>query len=175
MPGKGLAATDIQTKLEDLATINTLHAAFGDLAFPAARRYHHAMGYAAGVERLACLVAAGDFDREKFLVDPASGVAAWLQGFFAERGGNQPEIWSEGRTAYLRTRACKTCLVVEAEKQLPSRHREVCFVYCRAWAEGYVTALVEMFPSITVHYYNVSSRRHGEGEDCTEAFQVIAG
>ena len=59
-------------------------------------------------------------------------MAEWLRGFFADRGGNQPEIWTEGRTVFLRTPACRTCLVVEAEKVVSPAHPEVCFVFFAA-------------------------------------------
>ncbi len=74
---------------------------------------------------------------------------------------------------YLRTKACKECLTVEAEALLPVVHREICFAYCRAWAEGYVQVVADLFPGVVIHYHNLESRRSGAGQDCVEAFQVV--
>ncbi|RKZ13125.1 hypothetical protein DRQ50_10905 [bacterium] len=170
---QGLTATDLDAKLADLAGVNALHAAFGDLAWPVLRRQYLALGYQEGVARLVGALETGDFDRAEFAADPIEGIRAWLQGFFDDRGAAMPDIWREGRTVYLRTKACRECLTVNAEARLPVAHREICYVYCRAWAEGYVQAVADLFPGVVIHYHNEDSRRDGVGHDCVEAFQVV--
>ncbi len=171
---KGLAAVDLEAKRADLLDINSMHAAFGDGVYPVLRKQYLGLGYQAGVERMTRLVAAGHFDPQAFLTDPVAGVQNWLQGYFDDRSAAMPEIWSEGNIVHLMTRACRKCLTLDAEKQTPVNHREVCFIYCRAWAEGYVDLLTDLFPGLIVNYYNKDSRREGSGHDCVEAFQVIS-
>lgn len=171
---QGLTATDMEAKLTDLGAVNALQATFGDGAWPVLRKQYLALGYSEGVARMARLLEAGQFDRDAFGADPAEGVRVWLQGFFDDRGAAMPDIWREGRTVYLRTKACKQCLTIDAEKVLPVVHKEICFLYCRAWAEGYVEAVADLFPGVVVHYHNVDSRRDGPEHDCVEAFQVVS-
>jgi hypothetical protein len=170
---QGLTATDLEAKLADLGEVNALHDAFGDRAWPVLRRQYLALGYSEGVARLTRLLADDGFDGDAFAADPVDGVRAWLKGFFDDRGAAMPDIWREGRTVYLRTQACKQCLTVDAERVRPVAHREICYVYCRAWAEGYVQAVADLFPGVVVHYHNVDSRRDGPEHDCVEAFQVV--
>ncbi len=171
---QGLQATNLSAKLSDLSAVNALHAEFGDLAWPVLRRQYLALGYGEGVGRLTRLLETGDFSREKFAADPVDGVRVWLQGFFDDRGGAMPEIWVEDNTVFLCTRACKQCLTIDAEFTKPVAHREICYIYCRAWAEGYVQAVADLFPGLVVHYHNVDSQRAGPEHDCVEAFQVVA-
>ena len=170
---QGLTATDMDAKLSDLAGVNALQANFGDLAWPVLRKQYLALGYQEGVARLVRTLEAGTFSRDAFAADPVEGVRAWLQGFFDDRGAAMPDIWREERTVFLRTLACKNCLTVDAEVLLPVVHREVCYIYCRAWAEGYVQVVADLFPGVVIHYYNEDSRRDGAGHDCVEAFQVV--
>jgi hypothetical protein len=170
----GLAAVSLVDKLADLDAVATIHGAFGDVAWPVLRRQYLAAGYQAGVERLARELGAGRFSPEAFTADPVAGVQDWLAGFFSDRGHAQPQIWTEASTVYLKTRGCERCLTREAEAEQPVAHEEVCFVYCRAWVEGYVMMLGDLFPGVIINYHNVDSRRAGEGHDCVEAFQVVA-
>jgi len=170
----GLAAVSLDEKLADLAAVTALHAAFGDVAWPVLRRQYLAAGYQAGVERLAREVAAGRFSPAGFTADPVAGVREWIAGFFTDRGAAQPEVWAEQGTVYLRTRGCERCATREAEARHPVAHDEVCHVYCRAWVEGYVLPLADLFPGVIINYHNVDSRRAGPDHDCVEAFQVIA-
>jgi len=169
-----LAAVSLADKLADLDAVACLHRAFGDVAWPVLRRQYLAAGYQTGVERLACELAADRFTPAGFTADPVAGVRDWLSGFFRDRGTARPEIWSEEGTVYLRTRGCERCLTREAEARRPVSHDEVCFVYCRAWVEGYVMVLADLFPGVIINYHNVDSRRAGAGHDCVEAFQVVA-
>ena len=171
---QGLTATDLDAKLTDLGGVNALHAAFGDQAWPVLRKQYLSLGYSEGVARLTRLASAGTFDPTAFRADPAEGVRVWLQGFFDDRGTAMPDIWRDGRTVFLRTRACKQCLTVDAEVKRPVPHGEICFAYCRAWAEGYVDAVADLFPGVIVHYHNQDSRRAGADHDCVEAFQVVS-
>jgi hypothetical protein len=171
---QGLTATDLNAKLADLGGANALHAAFGDLAWVALRKQYFSLGYSEGIGRLSRVLAAGRFDREAFSANPAEGVRAWLQGFFDDRGAAMPDIWLEERTVYLRTTACKQCLTVDAEAKRPVPHREICYAYCRAWAEGYVESVADLFPGVIVHYHNADSRRTGPDHDCVEAFQIVS-
>ena len=171
--GKGLAATDLVAKMDDLQGINALVAAYGDGAWPVLRKQYLALGYAAGAARLARLLAAGGWDPGCVARDPVDAVRAWLQGWFDDRAGAMPDVWAEGATVYLRTRGCRRCLTVEAEAREPVPHAEVCFTYCRAWAEGYVSVLADVAPGLQLNYHNADSRRAGPGHDCVEAFQVV--
>ncbi len=171
---KGLTAINLEAKKADLQDINSMHNAYGDGVYPVLRKQYLGLGYQASVERMTSKVAAAQFDPEAFLKDPVEGVKDWLQGFFDDRGAAMPEIWSEDDTVHLMTRACNKCLTLDAEKETPVPHGEVCYVYCRAWAEGYVNLLVDLFPGLSINYYNKDSRRVGCGHDCLEAFQIIS-
>ena len=114
---RGLAATDLEAKLGDLAGVNALYDAFGDLAWPVLRRQYLSLGYQEGVARLTRLLEEGTFDKNEFAADPADGV--------------------------------------------------------RAWAEGYLQVVADLFPGVVIHYHNLESRRSGAGQDCVEAFQVV--
>ncbi len=170
---QGLAATDLEGKLNDLRGVNALHAACGDRAWSLLRKQYLALGYSEGVARLARLAADGRFDADEFAADPVDGARAWLQDFFDDRGTAMPDIWAEGRTIFLRTKECRQCLTLDAEVRLPVPHGEICYVYCRAWAEGYMDVLTDLMPGLVIHYHNADSRRDGPGHDCVEAFQMV--
>ncbi|MBD3221411.1 hypothetical protein GF314_09220 [bacterium] len=171
---KGLEASDLASRTEDLAGIHALEQAYGDLAWPVLRRQYLALGYAAGVERLTRLLSERRWSPDALAGDPVAAVRDWLEGHFTDRGGAMPEIWAEETTVYLRTRGCRECVTIEAEKTRPVGHREVCYVYCRAWAEGYVSVLADLAPGLQINYHNLDSRRDGAEHDCVEAFQVVA-
>lgn len=173
MEGSGLQATGLSAKRADLEAVNALHAKYGDRCWPLLRKQYLALGYAEGVARLARLAAAGEDPLPGVGEDPAEAARAWLQGFFDDRGAAMPEIWAEDGTVYLRTRECRRCLTLEAEKSVPVAHGEICYAYCRAWAEGYMDVLTDLVPGVVIHYHNADSRRAGPGHDCVEAFQVV--
>ncbi|MCP4571114.1 MAG: hypothetical protein GY838_02055 [bacterium] len=171
--GRGLQATGLEAKLDDLRGVNALQVACGDRAWPLLRKQYLALGYSEGVARLTRLAAAGDLDSTSLAADPVEWARAWLQGFFDDRRGAMPEIWAEDGTVFLRTKECRRCLTLEAETQEPVPHGEICYAYCRAWAEGYMDVLTDLVPGLVVHYHNADSRRTGPGHDCVEAFQVV--
>lgn len=171
--GRGLQALGLDAKIDDLKGVNALHEACGERAWPLLRKQYLALGYAEGVARLTRLAAAGDFDAAGLAADPVAGARAWLQGFFDDRGGAMPEIRAEDRTVYLRTKECRRCHTLEAETTEPVPHGEICYVYCRAWAEGYMEVLADLVPGLVIHYHNADSRRSGTGHDCVEAFQIV--
>lgn len=170
---KGLESLDLETKIKELETINLLHEEFGDVAFRSVEKYYVYSGYITGMDRLSSLVKSGEFDAKTFWDDPVMAIEIFLRGYFVERGGNMPEIWSENRTVYLKTAYCKFCVTIEAEAHAPKCHNDVCYIYCRAFAKGMVKVLEEFFPGLIINFYNKSSRRDGEGMDCVEAFQIV--
>ena len=101
-------------------------------------------------------------------------VRDFLHGYFADRGGNMPDVWIEGDTVYLEIKFCKNCLTIEAEKLAEQCHEDVRAIYCRTFAKGIVSVLEDFFPEIVINFYNVSSRRDGKESDCREAFQVLS-
>jgi hypothetical protein len=171
---EGLNVSDPTSRTEDLAGIHALEEAYGNLAWPVLRRQYLALGYAAGVERITRLVVEGHWSPDTLDGDPVGAVRDWLEGHFVDRDGAMPEIWAEETTVYLRTRGCRECVTIEAEKTRPVGHREVCYVYCRAWVEGYVSVLADLAPGLQINYHNLDSRRDGAEHDCVEAFQVIS-
>ena len=123
------------------------------------RKQYLSLGYQEGVARLVRQLEKGDFDRDAFASDPAEGVRSWLQGFFDDRGGAMPDIWAEGSTVYLRTRACKQCLTVEAELPEPvfQELSEVTLLFAfRGWSDADVAAFVERCESEPLQWYYVT-------------------
>ncbi len=172
-PSMGLDELDLEARVLELRSIRDLHDAFGPQAFRAVRRMHMSTGYARGFRLLQTLVHEdGTFSPEEFELDPVSGVESFLGEYFTRRGWNMPDIWSEGDTVFLRTCADVFCITEEAERSAPACHGDVCNIYCRAFAEGLVSALSEFFPALVINFHNVSSRRDGQRSDCVEAFQV---
>ena len=172
--GRGLAAMDLTAKLDELQGINALARAYGDLAWPVLRRQYLALGYAAGVEQLTRIMADGSWNPDRVRTAPVDAVREFLQGWFDQRDGVRPEVWAEETTVYLRTPGCRECLTELAEQREPVPHDEICYVYCRAWAEGYLGVLADLTPGLQINYHNLESRRSGPQHDCVEAFQVVS-
>jgi hypothetical protein len=126
------------------------------------------------MERLIKLLKSEKFQAENFSENPVEGVRDFLQGYFADRGGNMPDIWVEGNTVFWETKYCKNCLTIEAEKLAEHCHDDVCAIYCRTFVKGIVAVLEDFFPEIVINFYNVSSRRDGKESDCREAFQILS-
>ena len=174
MNDKEINNLSIQTRVEELNNFALLHHKFGNIAFRAIQKNNYYSGFAIGMERLTKLIKEDKFDIKAFQQNPVEGVREFLQGYFANRGGNMPDIWIEGNTVYLETKICKNCLTIEAEKLTEQCHEDVCAIYCRTFAKGIVSVLEELFPEIVINFYNVSSRRDGKDSDCREAFQVLS-
>jgi len=174
MNDKGINNLSIQTRVEELNDFALLHKYFGNLAFRAIQKNNLYSGFAIGMERLTKLIKENKFNIAEFRNDPVEGVREFLHGYFADRGGNMPDIWIEGNTVYLETKICKNCLTIEAEKLAEQCHEDVCAIYCRTFAKGIVSVLEDFFPEIVINFYNVSSRRDGKESDCREAFQVLS-
>ncbi|MCF7793616.1 MAG: hypothetical protein K9N09_07455 [Candidatus Cloacimonetes bacterium] len=174
MNDKGINNLSLQTRIEELNDFALLHKKFGNIAFRAIQKNNSYSGFAVGMERLTKLTKAGKFDIEAFRQNPVEGVREFLQGYFADRGGNMPDIWAEGNTVFLETKFCKNCLTIEAEKLAEQCHEDICAIYCRTFAKGIVSVLEDFFPEIVINFYNVSSRRDGKESDCREAFQVLS-
>ena len=150
-----------------------MHKRFGGVAFKGLRRYYLAAGYQAGVDRLLQLIGV-DAEYEKvFWQSPLSQIRDFLFGFFKDRGGNLPDVWVEGDIVYLKTEDTAYCVTIDAEKQAPCCHSDVCAIYCRAFAEGLISVFEEFFPGIVINFHNVSSQRTGAGIPCIEAFKVV--
>lgn len=174
MNDKGINNLSIQTRVEELNDFALLHKKFGNIAFRAIQNNNFYSGFTVGMEKLTKLVKAGKFKIEGFRQNPVEGVRDFLHGYFADRGGNMPDICVEGNTVYLETKFCKNCLTIEAEKLAEHCHEDVCAIYCRTFAKGIVSVLEDFFPEIVINFYNVSSRRDGKESDCREAFQVLS-
>ena len=174
MNDKGINNLSIQTRVEELNDFALLHRKFGNTAFRAIEKNNLYSGYAIGMERLTKLIKENKFNIEEFRSNPVEGVRKFLHGYFADRGGNMPDIWAEGNTVYLETKICKNCLTIEAEKLAEQCHEDVCAIYCRTFAKGIVSVLEDFFPEIVINFYNVSSRRDGKESDCREAFQILS-
>lgn len=164
---------DLQTRTEELNDIALLYRHFGDIAFRAVQKNNLQAGFSLGMTRLIKLIKTGKFDAAEFRKDPVNGIRDFLFGYFVERGGNLPNVWSEGNTVYLETKACVHCLTISAEKLAEKCHQDVCTIYCRSFAFGMVQIFSELFPEIVINFYNVSSRRDGIDLDCREAFQIL--
>jgi len=174
MNDKGINNLSIQTRIEELNNFSLLHKKFGNLAFRAIQKNNFYSGFAVGIERLTRLLKENKFDIAAFQLNLVEGVREFIHGYFADRGGNMPDIWTEGNTVFLETKYCKSCLTIEAEKLAEQCHEDVCAIYCRTFAKGIVAVLEDFFPEIVINFYNVSSRRDGKNSDCREAFQVLS-
>ena len=174
MNDKGINNLSIQTRVDELNDFALLHRKFGNLAFRAIQKNNYNSGYAIGMERLTKLIKKDKFNLANFRSNSVEGVREFLHGYFADRGGNMPDIWTEGNTVYLETKFCKNCLTIEAEKLAEQCHEDICAIYCRTFAKGIVSVLEDFFPEIVINFYNVSSRRDGKNSDCREALQVLS-
>jgi hypothetical protein len=173
MNDKGINNLSVEKRIAELNDYALLHSIFGDLSFRAIGKYNFFAGYSIGFERMIKLLRDGRFDKEVFEDKPIDGICEFLQGYFTDRGGNQPEIWSEYSSVFLKTRSCKFCVTIEAEKSSEKCHDDVCAIYCRSFAKGLVKVLEEFYPGLVINFYNFSSRRDGKDSDCVEAFQVV--
>jgi len=131
-------------------------------------------GYETGVERIIKLINENRFSKDEFKKNPVKGVENFLKGYFNDREGNQPEIWSENNTIFLKTPKSMPCITREAEKKVNIYHKDICHIYGRVFVKGLVKVFEEFFPGIKVNFYNAGSRRDDESSDCIEAFQVIS-
>ncbi|MDP8201755.1 MAG: hypothetical protein P9M11_06390 [Candidatus Tenebribacter burtonii] len=174
MNEKGINNLSIQARVEELNDFALLHKKFGNVAFRAIQKNNLYSGYAVGMERITRLIKEKKFDTESFRLNPIEGVREFIHGYFADRGGNMPDVFIEGNTVFLETEFCKNCLTIEAEKLAEQCHEDVCAIYCRTFAKGIVSVLENFFPEIVINFYNVSSRRDGKESDCREAFQVLS-
>lgn len=173
MREKGINTVDYENRKNDLSKIRFLYNEFGNLTYRAIEKYNTGIGYECGIERLTRLIKEKKFSKSQFMADPVKGIETFLHGFFKDRGGNLPKVWSEKNTVFLMTEISVPCITIEAEKEVPIRHREICSVYCRAEVKGLIQIFEDLFPGIQIQFYNVSSRRGPEGDDCVEAFKVI--
>lgn len=170
---KSISNLDLANRKNELSNINILFNQFGNLAYRAIEQQYTCCGYETGVERLTKLVKNNLFSKSKFTDDPVKGIEEFLHGFFKDRGGNLPKVWSEKDTVYLMTEVNVPCITIAAEKKIKVHHKDICNLYCRAFVKGLIKIFEDLFPGILINFYNVSSRR-GEGKnDCVEAFQVI--
>jgi hypothetical protein len=170
---KGINTVDFDKRRDDLNNIHVLFGEFGDLAYPVIDKYYTGVGYETGVDRILTLTKEKKFSSVRFRENPVKGIEEFLYGYFKERGGNLPKIWSEGDTVFLKTEASVHCITAAAEKEVKIRHSDICNVYCRAVAKGLVMIFQDFFPGIQIQFYNVSSRRKNKGDDCVEAFKII--
>lgn len=173
MSEKGINTVEYEDRKNDLSNIQVLFNEFGNPAYRAIEKYNTGIGYESGIERLTQLIKEKKFTKSRFMADPVKGIEEFLHGFFKDRGGNLPKVWSEKNTVFLMTEISVPCITIEAEKEAPIRHREICSVYCRAEVKGLIQIFEDFFPGIQIQFYNVSSRRSQEGDDCVEAFKVI--
>ena len=174
MSDRGINIVDFDKRMRDLRQIQVLHEMFGNAAYKAMEKYYTGIGYETGVERLVKLIEESSFSERQFRANPVKGIEDFLLEYFQDRGGNLPKIWSEGNTVFLMTEASVDCVTVRAEKEVGIQHRDICNVYCRAEAKGMIKIFEDFFPELSIQYYNASSRRTKECNDCIEAFQVIA-
>ena len=100
---KSIDSLNIETRIAELKDIKKLHEEFGDPAFVAIRKYYQNSGYMKGYERLSRLVSNEKIHKKDILNNPVKSVENFLSGYFKDRGGNMPEIWSEKNTVYLKT------------------------------------------------------------------------
>ncbi len=171
--GKSIDNLSLQNRIEELNNIYKLYKKFGNIAFNAIEKYYTNSGYEKGIERITKLINENKFTKRGFTLNPIKTITEYLKGYFEDRGGNQPEIWSKGNVVYLKTEYCKYCVTIEAEQTAKHCHDDVCAIYCRAFAKGLLLIFEELFPGIKINFYNVSSRRDGKKSDCLEAFQII--
>ncbi len=171
--GKSIDNLNIQNRIDELNNIYELHKKFGNIAFNAIEKYYTNSGYAKGIEIITKLINENKFSKKEFTLNPIKIITEFLKGYFIERGGNQPEIWSKENVVYLKTEYCKYCVTIEAEQTAKHCHDDVCAIYCRAFAKGLISIFEDLFPGIIINFYNVSSRRDEKESDCLEAFQII--
>lgn len=170
-PG-GLDSLSVEEREEEISSIRRMYDTFGETAFRTVRRSHFSEGYTRGYKLLADLLRERVFHADTFRIDPVAGVEGFLREYFVRRGWSMPDVSSRGDTVFLGTGAEAFCITEEAEKKAPGCHRDVCNIYCRAFAQGLVSVLEDAFPGMVLNFHNVSSRRDGKGSDCVEAFQV---
>jgi len=171
--GKSINNLKLSNRIEELNSINSLYLEFGDQAFRAIEKYYFNSGYQTGFDRLIKLVNEKKLSKNDIVKSPLETIRDFLHGYFADRGGNLPEVWIEKNTVYLKTEFCRYCVTIEAEKTAAKCHDDICAIYCRSFAKGLVKVLEEFYPGLVINFYNHSSRRDGKDSDCVEAFQVI--
>lgn len=171
---KSIDNLNLQNRIDELNNIYILHETFGNNAFITIEKFYINSGFIKGIDLLTKLINQDEFSKDEFQQNPTFNINKFLQSYFKERGGNQPEIWSEKNIVYLKTEFCKYCITIEAEKSAKKCHADVCAIYCRSFAKGLISIFPELFPDIVINFYNVSSRREGEEQDCIEAFQIIS-
>lgn len=170
---KSIDSLELKTRKDELSNINTLYNEFGDPVYLAVDKYFTNTGYEAGFERIVKLLEKKEFSKKIFLENPVKAVENHIHGFFADRGGNMPDVWSENNTVFLKTEKNAPCITTEAEKEIKVFHKDICQVYCRSFVKGFVKVFEDLFPGILINFYNASSRREKDSKDCIEAFQVI--
>ena len=170
---KSIDSLELKTRKDELHSMNTLINEFGDPAYRVIEKYFFSAGYEAGFERITRLIINKEFSGKNFLKDPVKGIENFLFGYFKDRGGNLPKVWSEKNIVYLMTEISVPCITIEAEKVVQVPHKEICSIYCRSFAKGLIKIFEDFFPRIVINFYNAGSRRDLEKNDCTEAFQVI--
>lgn len=94
----GINSLSIQTRVEELNDFALLHKKFGNVAFRAIQKNNFYSDFSVGMERLTKLLKAEKFDKTTFQQNPVAGVREFLHGYFADRGGNMPDIKIEGNT-----------------------------------------------------------------------------
>ncbi|NQV17603.1 MAG: hypothetical protein HQ534_03565 [Armatimonadetes bacterium] len=170
---KSIDNLSLQNRIDELNNIYELHKKFGNIAFNAIEKCYTNSGYAKGIDRITKLSYENKFSKKEFIFNPIKIIAEFLKGYFIERGGNMPKIWSEKNIVYLKTEFCKYCLTIEAEQTARHCHDDICAIYCRAFVKGLISIFEDLFPGIMINFYNVSSRRDCKESDCLEAFQII--
>ena len=171
---KSIDNLNLQNRIDELNNIYKLHEIFGNNAFRTIEKFYNNSGFIKGIDLLTKMINQDEFSKDEFQQNPVFSIEKFLKRYFKERGGNQPEIWSEKNIVYLKTEFCKYCVTIEAEKSAKKCHDDVCAIYCRTFTKGIVSVLEDFFPEIVINFYNVSSRREGEEQDCIEAFQIIS-
>jgi len=170
---KSIDNLKLNNRITELNNINKLHKEFGDNAFRAVEKYYYYSGFQAGFDRLLKLVDSKEVRSVHFLKDPVNTIRDFLNGYFIDRGGNQPDVWAENNIVYLKTEFCKYCVTIEAEESAEKCHEDICAIYCRSFAKGLIKVLEKFNPHLVINFYNVGSRRDGKNSDCVEAFQII--
>lgn len=173
MIDKGINTVDFNKRKEDLYNISVLFHEFGNLAYSVIEKYYTGIGYETGVERLTKLIKDDKFSKSRFMEDPVKGIEKFLFGYIKDRGGNLPTIWSEENSVFLMTEASVPCITVAAERDVKIQHKDICTIYCRAVAKGLIMIFEDFFPGIQIQFYNTSSRRGREGNDCIEVFKIV--
>jgi len=170
---KGINSIELETRKSDLDNVKVLVNEFGKLAYSVVDKYYCNIGYETGVDRLIKLLRKNEFSKQDFLADPVKNIRDFLHGYFKDRGGNLPKVWTENNTVFLMTEISVPCITIAAEKLVGICHKDICNVYCRALAKGIIKIFEDFFPGIKINFYNKSSRRNGGRSDCIEAFQVV--